>query len=52
MFRRKVPAIEFVCAPEDKGVIAEPFPAKGYLPAWFKKLPPVDERQLGVRSRA
>ena len=44
MFRRKAPAIEFVCQPADKGVIAEPYPAKGYLPAWFKKLPPVDER--------
>jgi Family of unknown function (DUF6065) len=52
MFRRKVPVIEFTCAPEDKGVIAEPFPAKGHLPAWFKKLPPVDARMLGVGSRA
>jgi hypothetical protein len=52
MFRRKAPAIEFVCQPADKGVIAEPYPAKGYLPAWFKKLPPVDERELGVTSRA
>ena len=33
MFRRKAPAIEFVCQPADKGVIAEPYPAKGYLPA-------------------
>ena len=52
MFRRKVPVIEFTCAPEDKGVIAEPFPAKGHLPAWFKKLPPVDVREMSVGSSA
>lgn len=34
--------IEFLCSPEDKGVIPEPYPARDQLPAWFKKLPPVD----------
>lgn len=36
------PLISFVCAPEDKGVIAEPVPAKASLPDWFRRLPAVD----------
>jgi hypothetical protein len=36
------PAIEFLCAPEDRGVIAEPILAKASLPEWFRKLPAVD----------
>lgn len=36
------PRISFVCAPEDKGVIAEPVPAKASLPDWFRRLPAVD----------
>lgn len=36
------PCIEFLCAPEDHGVIAEPVPAKSIMPSWFKKLPAVD----------
>jgi hypothetical protein len=50
LFRRRAPTIEFLCSAEDMGVIAEPFPAKSYLPAWFKKLPPVDKQELGARS--
>lgn len=44
MFFRKEPdpVIAFVCAPEDRGVIAEPVPAKTILPDWFRKLPAVD----------
>lgn len=34
--------IEFLCAPEDEGVIARPRPAREVLPAWYKKLPAVD----------
>jgi hypothetical protein len=45
-FRR--PKIEFLCAPEDRGVIAEPFPAKAYLPDWLRKLPAVDKGVLSV----
>lgn len=52
MFRFKPPRIEFLCSPDDKGVIAEPFPAKGHLPAWFKKLAPVARPELGARSNA
>jgi hypothetical protein len=46
MFRFKrsgQPAIQFLCAPEDEGVIAPPVPAKSHLPDWFRKLPPVDK---------
>lgn len=43
---RRKPRIEFFCRPEDKGVIAEPVPAKTYLPEWFRKLPPVDREHL------
>lgn len=39
--------LEFLCRPEDEGVIARPVPAKTSLPAWFKKLPPVDKAVLG-----
>ena len=45
MFRRLMPSrpkISFVCRPEDLGVIAEPRPAKADMPAWFRKIPPVD----------
>jgi hypothetical protein len=43
---RRAPKIEFLCRPEDDGVIAPPVPAKSYLPDWFRKLPAVDERKL------
>lgn len=50
MFRlrslRPAPAIEFLCAPEDRGVIAEPVPAKQMLPDWFRRLPAVDKTHL------
>jgi hypothetical protein len=36
------PTIDFVCSPEDKGVIAEPVAAKTVLPDWFRRLPAVD----------
>lgn len=42
--------IEFLCEPDDKGVIAEPFPAKGYLPEWFKRLPPIAKTELAAGS--
>jgi len=34
--------IEFLCAAEDAGVIAEPVPAKMHMPDWFRRLPAVD----------
>jgi len=42
--------IEFVCAPEDLGVIAAPRPAKEFLPAWWRKLGPVDQQAVGPAS--
>jgi hypothetical protein len=44
------PLIEFLCRPEDKGVIAEPVPAKGILPAWFRQLPGVDKSELSATN--
>lgn len=35
----KAPGIEFLCQPEDYGVIPEPYPARKLMPEWFKKLP-------------
>jgi hypothetical protein len=40
--------IEFLCAPEDRGVIAEPFAASEYVPDWFKRLPAVDRDKVSV----
>lgn len=37
------PKIEFLCDPKDKGVIAEPYPAKQAIPDWYRKLPAVDK---------
>lgn len=37
------PRVEFVCEPQDLGVLAEPVPAKTVIPEWFKRLPPVDK---------
>jgi hypothetical protein len=45
MFRPRS-AIEFLCRPEDEGVIAEPVPAKSVLPAWFRHLPGIDKSQV------
>lgn len=40
--------IEFYCEPGDKGVIAEPLPARQALPDWFRKLPPVTRSELSI----
>lgn len=45
-FSAQAPKLEFRCAKEDLGVIAEPVPAKSVLPDWFRKLPPVDKSKL------
>jgi hypothetical protein len=42
--------IEFLCAPEDKGVIAEPRPAKDFLPAWWRKLAPVSQGSISANN--
>jgi len=46
MFVRKKPTIEFLCSPEDQGVLAPPVPAKEAMPDWFKRLPAVDKAHL------
>lgn len=38
--------IEFLCRPDDKGVMAEPFPAKDDIPSWFRKVPAIDKDVL------
>jgi hypothetical protein len=48
--KRRRPTIEFLCRPEDEGVIAEPVPAKSALPAWFRKLPAVDESRVSATN--
>jgi hypothetical protein len=40
------PIIEFLCRPEDEGVIAPPVPARSMLPDWFRRLPAVDPAHL------
>jgi Family of unknown function (DUF6065) len=49
MFKAR-PTIEFLCKPEDEGVIAEPVPAKSVLPAWFRHLPGVDKNQVSATN--
>jgi hypothetical protein len=48
MFSFKEPSIEFLCAPQDKGVIAEPVPAREVMPDWFKRLPAVDKSRVST----
>jgi hypothetical protein len=38
----RAPVVQFLCDPENNGLLAEPVPAKAYLPDWFKKLPAID----------
>ena len=52
MFGRPAPRIEFLCAPENLGVIAEPVPARDALPDWFRRLPAVDKERLSVTDNA
>jgi len=44
--------IEFLCAPEDRGVIAEPFAAGDFKPDWLKRLPPVDRDHVSATDHA
>lgn len=46
MFLSRKPKIEFLCRPEDHGVLAAPVPAKEVMPGWFKNLPAVDKNHL------
>jgi hypothetical protein len=49
MFRRRS-VVEFLCRPEDKGIIAEPVPAKSVVPTWFRRLPGIDKSQLSATN--
>jgi hypothetical protein len=49
-FLRAKQQIEFLCLPEDKGVIPEPYPARENLPDWFRKLPAVDSHMVSPAS--
>ncbi len=51
-FSRATPKLEFRCAPEDLGVIAEPVQSKTVLPDWFRKLPAVDKARLSHSDNA
>lgn len=48
MFMSPNRTIEFLCTPEDEGVIAPPVAAKTHLPDWFRKLPPIDKAKYGT----
>jgi hypothetical protein len=50
MRRRARPTIEFLCREEDRGVIAEPMPARSELPGWFRQLPGTDHDQLSATN--
>jgi len=50
MFARQKPAIEFLCRPEDQGILPPPVPAKEAMPAWFKRLPAIDDAHLSATS--
>jgi hypothetical protein len=39
-WNKKDSPIRFLCEPRYKGVIPEPFPAKRFIPEWYKKLDP------------
>jgi Family of unknown function (DUF6065) len=43
-------AIQFLCQPEDYGVLAEPVPAKLALPEWFRRIPAVDRSVLSATN--
>lgn len=48
--RRAEAVIELTCAAEDKGVIAEPVPARRSLPDWFRRLPGIDGDELSATN--
>ncbi len=52
MRSRRGSTIEFLCRPEDRGVIAEPVPAKEAMPDWFKRLPAVDKAHVSPTDSA
>jgi len=49
-WKKDPPSIQFLCDPQDLGVIAPPVAAKTSLPEWFRKLPAVDPQHLSARN--
>ncbi len=50
-FWKKDPSnIQFLCDPQDLGIIAPPLAAKSSLPDWYRKLPAVDPEHLSARD--
>ena len=49
---RPQPRVEFLCKPEDLGVVAEPVPAREVQPAWLKKLRGRDRAELSAANNA
>lgn len=45
-FTQRACQIEFLCRPEDEGVIAPPVPAVQHLPDWFRKIPAIDQNEV------
>ncbi|MDQ8728098.1 DUF6065 family protein [Bradyrhizobium sp. LHD-71] len=43
-------SIEFLCQPDDYGVLAEPVPARLALPEWFRRIPAVDRSVLSATN--
>ena len=53
MFRKRTaspPTIEFLCRPEDRGVIAEPVAARTVIPQWFKDLRGADPDHVSATN--
>ena len=48
--RRDTRRVEFLCAPEDEGVVAAPVPARDHHPAWYRRLPGVDQAELSATN--
>lgn len=42
--------VEFFCAPEDAGVIPEPYPARKLMPDWYKTLSPKSDKDRLQKS--
>jgi hypothetical protein len=47
---RRRPVVEFLCPAEDKGVIAEPVRARTVHPAWYQRLPGVDQEAVSAAN--
>jgi hypothetical protein len=49
-WKKEPPRIQFLCQPEDLGVIAPPVAAKTSLPEWYRRLPAADPQHLSARD--